>query len=1262
MNEPASDSNAPGSGASDRPSLVRKGVLAATLTVAGVAGNYFHIPLFLGLDAIFGSIAVLLAIVWLGARAGLIVAAAAGAYTFLLWGHPFGLLILLAEAAFVGWHRDRFRGRGLHAPPLLISVALFWLLAGVPAVLLATRVGIGMDWPQAMLITLKEPLNGILNAAVAEIALLGVALWRGRPASVPLRQVLFSLFPAALLVPLAFAVTLDKRDLHARLEADLGERLELFGQFVLRDLNDYGFVPELDDGPGHLGAMTRILVATLRRYADLNVRLVHHPEGESRVEHPRVRETGFEGLVLVPGKGRDTQRFSSWQRARYRMEVRQPGLAGGIGVEIDLSAAPLILELQWAVSRLLAVLLVFSAFAILLADWFTRRLLGPLQELAEAADTLPARLVAGDSPAIPAPGLLVETGSLARSVSRMAGQLAEAFQSLARERDVQAYQYAIAQQAMDRLARSETALQEAQAIAHLGSWTLDYGSGNLTWSDETYRLLGYEPGSLRPTLETFFSVVHPDDRDVVQTALETAKHRPDGGYAIEHRVLGADGVPRIVRQVGRVHLSDDGEPLRISGTTLDITAQREVQTALRLQEERYRLVIENLEDLVVRMDADGRFTFVSPSYCELFGVHEDELIGTAFMAPVHPEDQAPTAEAMRSLLSPPYSCRIEHRVRTDQGWRWLQWFDRALRDDEGRILGIVALGRDVTERRQAELELRQREALEHGLLELSAAFLTRSELGMDALIDHALARIGTLTNSDRAYLFGVDADRRVYRNTHEWTAPGVEPVIGMLQAVPWDFTPYSTRLLAAGSPVVIPQVADLPEDHAERAFLEAQGIQSLLLVPVLQGESLTGFVGFDAVNSERDWSSGEIHFLQVFASLMVSAIERERAHADMVAAKERETIGHLASGVAHDFNNLLGVIDANLYYLRKSFNGSGADPEIIQILEETYSALGQAKAVTSGMLSLSRAGLATERVVVAEVIEGLVRILQHILPPEVRLHLEVGPGLLAVSNAGILQAALLNLVLNARDAMPGGGDLTIGSRRQRLAQGDTLTVGELEPGVYVQLSVTDTGCGMGPEALARLFEPLFSTKPQQRGHGLGLFMVHEFVLRSGAGLVVESEVGKGSRFRLLLPSWTEDPAGTPEPEAAPPRGAPATPSPRVLVVDDDPRIRDSVRRLLEIDGMAVEVAEDGAACLERLERDPYFDLVLSDVSMPRLDGTALCQALLDGHPGLPVILMTGQAPSAFPQGPIPGAPTVLRKPLDPQSLRAAIAGLDLRKP
>ena len=688
-------------------------------------------------------------------------------------------------------------------------------------------------------------------------------------------------------------------------------------------------------------------------------------------------------------------------------------------------------------------------------------------------------------------------------------------------------------QTLERLADSEAALKEAQAIAHLGSWRLDYRSGELSWSDEAYRLLGFQQGAVVPSLELFLSAVHAEDRAMVEEALETALKRADGAYSVEHRVQGPDGILRVVREKGRVRLSDDGEALSISGTALDITEQR-----------------------------------------------------------------------------------------------------------------------------HTESDLLQRERLERGLLELSSVFLQRSELGMDHLIDQALARMGQLTGTDRTYLFTSDTERSTFSNTHEWTAPGIAPVIDMLQNVPWGVAPNSLTVLSSGSPVWIPRVSELEDDWVEKAFLESQGIRSLLLLPVMQGEQLTGFVGFDAVQSVREWSSAEIRFLQVFASLMVSAIEREQAYADMVAARERETIGHLASGVAHDFNNLLGVIDANFFYLQQTLVQPGADSEITQILEETHSALGQAKVVTSGMLSLSRAGsFAAERVVLGTAIHDLVRILRQVLPPEIRLVLALEPDLAVLSNTAFLQAALLNLVLNARDAMPDGGQLIIETVGVSRSAGGALTVGNRDLGRYALVRVADTGCGMGPEALDRLFEPLFSTKSQQRGHGLGLFMVHEFVLRSGALLEVDSRVDEGSEFRLFLPAWPGDRAEFEE--LAEGEMLVASACLRVLVVDDDLLSRDSVRRLLEMDGMRVETAEDGAACLEVLRHDPGFDLVLSDVSMPHLDGVGLCAALLEAYPALPVILMTGQAPSVFPQGEIPGVPTVLRKPLDLQMLRTAIASLDL---
>ena len=685
-------------------------------------------------------------------------------------------------------------------------------------------------------------------------------------------------------------------------------------------------------------------------------------------------------------------------------------------------------------------------------------------------------------------------------------------------------------QVFQRLVRSESALRGAQSVAQLGRWMLDYASGELIWSDEAFRMLGLEPGSVEPTFELFLDFVHPDDRAAVRRELEAAPLRADGYYSIEHRVLarGSGGI-RFVRARGRVNFDDQGCPATISGTALDIT-----------------------------------------------------------------------------------------------------------------------------ERVQVEAETLQQERLERGLLELSALFLRRSGQDMDGLIHQALARMGELTGTDRAYLFSADSERRRFTNTHEWTAPGVEPVIHLLVDVSWDAAPDALRLLASGCPVVFPSVAELSPDYPERAFLESQGIRSLLLVPVMQGDVLTGFVGFDAVHSERDWSSAEVHFLQVFASLMVSAIERERFYADMMAAKQREMIGHLASGVAHDFNNLLGVIDANLYYLSETLTRTETEPEIEQVLEETLSALGQAKVVTSGILSLSRAGgFAAEPVEVGPAIGELVRILRQILPPEVRLHLALEPALVARSNAAFLQAALLNLLLNARDAMPGGGDLRLSAASTRGTCSAAVSIGVVPRGDLVQLCVVDTGCGMHAETMGHLFEPLFSTKAQQRGHGLGLFMVHEFVLRSGARLEVDSRPGEGSEFRLLLPAWGD--STEPADPCRQVAGAAVPPSLHVMVVDDDSRFRDSVRRLLEMDGVLVETAENGLVCLERLRSGARFDLILSDVSMPVVDGVELLRRVLVDYPDLPVILMTGQAPSVFPLGDLPGNPVLLRKPFHPSELREAIA-------
>ncbi|HSM28875.1 MAG TPA: PAS domain-containing protein, partial [Thioalkalivibrio sp.] len=551
-----------------------------------------------------------------------------------------------------------------------------------------------------------------------------------------------------------------------------------------------------------------------------------------------------------------------------------------------------------------------------------------------------------------------------------------------------------AYEGMERLSRSEASLREAQSIAHVGSWEHDYRTGELRWSDETFALMGYAPHSVRASLEAFLASVHSEDRAAVRAEIEAAAERPDGLYRIEHRVLGPDGIPRVMLEQGRVYFGTDGVPLRIAGVSLDIT-----------------------------------------------------------------------------------------------------------------------------ERKEAEQELLRREAMERELRDLSVACLEPMEQNIDQVIDRALARVGRFTRSDRTYVFRRDTCAKTVSNTHEWCADGIKPMIAELQDVAIQMAPRVLRQLGSGEAVVVSRVADLDDEWAsERALFEMQGIRSVLLVPMFQGGCLEGFVGFDAVQEEHLWTPPEVRFLEVFAGLLMSAISRHRINVDLAAARQRETIGYLSSGVAHDLNNVLGVLDINIRYLQQKFSDDSEDPEVGQVLEEIQSALGQAKVVASGMLSLGRGGrMHPQDVPLGATIEEVVGICRPILPASIRVQVRLPSALVVLSQAGFLQAAVLNLILNARDAMPDGGMLTLDARRVRWEGSPELRVGHIAPGEYVALRVADTGAGMSPDTLERMFEPLFSTKTRSRGHGLGMYMVHEFVLGSGAGLSVDSRIGEGTEFVFLLP-------------------------------------------------------------------------------------------------------------------------------------------------
>jgi signal transduction histidine kinase len=358
--------------------------------------------------------------------------------------------------------------------------------------------------------------------------------------------------------------------------------------------------------------------------------------------------------------------------------------------------------------------------------------------------------------------------------------------------------------------------------------------------------------------------------------------------------------------------------------------------------------------------------------------------------------------------------------------------------------------------------------------------------------------------------------------------------------------------------------------------------------------------------------------LQDANALLREEIERRQgAQAALLQAQKIETMGQLVGGVAHDFNNLLMAVIGNLDLLGR---GVASDPRLKRMVDSAMEGARRGATLTQRLLSFARRQELQARATdVGALVTGLRGLIEQSVGPLARVEVDIQDDLPPVTvDPNQLEMALLNLAVNARDAMPQGGVFTITLRAETVAPGADLSV---PPGGYVRLSARDTGLGMDAETLSRAVEPFFSTKGVGKGTGLGLSMVQGLALQSGGGFNLESAPGEGAVARLWLPvaAGTVVPAEVPEPPVA--VVAPAS----ILLVDDDPLIAVSTAALLEDLGHAVEAANSGPEALEVLASGWRPDLVITDHAMPGMTGAQLAARLRAMFPDLPILLATGFA-------------------------------------
>jgi two-component system cell cycle sensor histidine kinase/response regulator CckA len=427
-------------------------------------------------------------------------------------------------------------------------------------------------------------------------------------------------------------------------------------------------------------------------------------------------------------------------------------------------------------------------------------------------------------------------------------------------------------------------------------------------------------------------------------------------------------------------------------------------------------------------------------------------------------------------------------------------------------------------------------------------------------------------------------------------------------------------------------------------------------VPVLAGGARLGVL-FMMAGEPHHFQAADITLAVELGNRIGTAIEGARlAELERLLqqSQKMEAIGRLAGGVAHDFNNVLCVILGNSLLVREKLEpGHSAQQEI----EEIIKGAERAAELTRRLLTFSRHRPVEPGIVDAnQVVSELKHMLATLIGSQVRVAFQPGENLWKVrADRGQLEQLLLNLAANARDAMPDGGTLLIETTNVKLDEEQARKRLDAAPGEYLSLAVTDTGCGMEPEVRARIFEPFFTTKEPGKGTGLGLATVFGFVRQSGGHIAVESEVGKGTTFRIFLPRCTAAADAVSLPPLA--SVAPAMRgSETVLLVEDDDQLRGTVRAVLRRHGYTVlDAGSPGDALLVSEQYSEAIDMLLSDIVLPHMSGAELAERIITTRPGIRLLFMSGYTETPVPRlSLVDYQVEVLQKPFTPQKLADAV--------
>jgi PAS domain S-box-containing protein len=736
------------------------------------------------------------------------------------------------------------------------------------------------------------------------------------------------------------------------------------------------------------------------------------------------------------------------------------------------------------------------------------------------------------------------------------------------------------------LKERESELAQVQGIAQVGGVVIDIRDGfHNRRSPEYLSIHGLPASAVNETHEDWLQRVHPEDRARAEHQIIEALSGTGDRYSSEYRIIRPDnGQTRWIVAEGRIERGLDGKALRMVGAHIDITERALSKELLRESEERFRLIANSAPVPMWVSRLDRKRAFANQAYVEFLGLEYQQSLDFDWRNILHPDDmerivgESVAGEASRK----PFALEARYR-RADGAWRWIRSESQPRWGAAGELVGFIGVAHDVTVAKQAELELRSlNETLERR-------------------IDERTSQLQSILETTNQYQILLDAQGDiVYANAT--ALAGIRATAADVLGRPFCDSPWFAGTEGARGIVL----------SAFVAAMEGESARTELRLQLPAGERY-----FDFAMRPILGQNGPITSILVEA---VDITERRLNEEALRQAQKMEAVGQLTGGVAHDFNNLLTIIRSATDFLRRRELPEERRRRYVDAISDTAD---RASKLTAQLLAFARRQpLLPEVFNVGAKVESVVQLIRPLVGGRIQIDLDLcDPECFANADVAQFETTLVNLAVNARDAMDGEGRLSISIR----------TVDAIPPirgnsarrGDFISVAVTDTGTGISPANLDLIFEPFFTTKEIGKGTGLGLSQAFGFAKQSGGEITVKSAVGTGTTFALYLPQ-AEAPIHGTRPDAARTEPSAAGRGHRILVVEDNEEVGRFSTELLTDLGYTIKWVTNAKDALDVLAKnDLAFDLVFSDVIMPGMNGVELAATVRERFPGLPVVLTSG---------------------------------------